>query len=146
MAAADDQSDSRSTPAKNPVPDPDAQYFIARQVTDRRFMTSIERAGPCTLPGPPVEGGRVKVPYQIYPQESLLRHEEGTVKLQLIFDSNWCVRKAIVVESSKYWRLDEVSLQWAMFIRWSPTKTQLTAEGEPTVTIPIGWGASQDKR
>ena len=86
------------------------------------------------------------MPYQLYPKESAQNHEEGTVKLQLIFDPDWCVRKAIVVESSKYWRLDYVSLQWAMAIRWSPKEPLLTSEGEPTITIPVAWGASQGKR
>jgi hypothetical protein len=74
------------------------------------------------------------------------QHEEGTVVMQLIFDSGWCVRKATIVKSTKYWRLDFASLQWAMNLKWTPKKTLLTADGEPTVTIPIGWGASQGRR
>jgi len=141
VAEGDEQSDGRSTAA-----DTTTKYLETRQVTDPRFITSVERTGPCTLRGPPVENRPLMVPYQLYPPESLRRHEEGTVKVQLIFDSNWCVRKAIVVESSTYWRLDQVSLQWAMFVKWTPSKTLLTPEGEPTVTIPVAWGESQDKR
>jgi hypothetical protein len=66
--------------------------------------------------------------------------------MQLIFDSDWCVRKAIIVVSTKFWRLDYVSLQWAMTLKWSPKKTELASDGEPTVTIPITWGAHQGRR
>jgi hypothetical protein len=66
--------------------------------------------------------------------------------MQLIFDSGWCVRKATIVESTRFWRLDDISLKWAMTIKWSPKKTLSTSDGEPTVTIPIGWGASQRGR
>jgi outer membrane biosynthesis protein TonB len=85
------------------------------------------------------------VPYQLYPAESVQRHEEGTVVMEFIFDSGWCVRKATIVKSSKYWRLDYVSLKWAMNLRWTPKKTLFTADGEQMVTIPIGWGKSQTK-
>lgn len=116
------------------------KYVAKQDETDPRFITSIERTGPCTLSGPPL--AKAVVPHQLYPAESVDR-EEGTVKLQLIFDSDWCIRKAIVVESSKFWRLDKVSLLWAMKVKWKPTKTLTTADGEPTVTFSVAWGASQ---
>ena len=129
-----------------PVPNTEAKYLISHNEADQRFITSIERVGPCTLPGAPLTTAYVRVPYQLYPAESVSNHEEGTVKMQLIFDSDWCVRKATILESTKFWRLDGVSLLWAMKIKWKPEKTQSTADGEPTVTIPIGWGASQGHR
>jgi hypothetical protein len=56
--------------------------------------------------------------------------------LQLIFDPDWCVRKATVIKSSGYWRLDQVSLDYVMTFKWIPTKPVII-DGEPTVEIPI---------
>jgi hypothetical protein len=139
------QSDA-SSPAKATVPDTGSSYLVVHQEADPRFITSIERTGSCTLPGPPLETAQLKVPYELYPRESADHHEEGTLKMQLIFDPDWCIRKATIVESTKWWRLDSVSLRWAMTIKWAPKKTLFTSDGEPTVTIPVGWGASQRKR
>jgi hypothetical protein len=127
------------------VPGPKAQtkYLTTQNEADSRFITSIERIGPCTLSGPPLRAAGLRVPYQLYPAESVDNHEEGTVKMQLIFDSDWCIRKASIIESAKFWRLDKVSLLWAMKIKWKPEKTLSTADSEPTATVPIGWGASQ---
>jgi hypothetical protein len=72
--------------------------------------------------------------------------EEGRVKMQLIFDPDWCVRKASIIQSSGHSSLDSVSLKWAMTLKWSPKKTLFTDDGQPTVTIPIVWGHSHDKR
>jgi hypothetical protein len=138
---ANAQAESGSTAKAVASPKTETKYLVAHLEADRRFITSIERSGPCTLPGPPVDAA--KVPYQLYPAESVKQHEEGTVVMQLIFDSDWCVRKAIIVKSTKFWRLDYVSLQWSMNIKWTPKNAVLTPDGEPTLTIPIGWGASQ---
>jgi hypothetical protein len=127
-------------------PDSGTPYLVVHQEADPRFITSIERTGSCALAGPPLETKQLRVPYQLYPRESAEKHEEGTVKIQLIFDPAWCVRKATIVESTKFWRLDSISLQWAMTIKWAPKKTLFTPAGEPTATIPIGWGASQGRR
>jgi hypothetical protein len=140
------QSDVGGSAKAAAAPETDSSYLVMHQEADPRFITSIERTGSCTLPGPPLETSQLRVPHQLYPRESAERHEEGTVKMQLIFDPNWCIRKATIVESTKSWRLDSVSLRWAMTIKWTPKKTLFTSEGEPTVTFPIGWGASQRKR
>jgi hypothetical protein len=141
---AADESDVRST--LNAVAAIGGEYLVAHRKDDPRFVVSVQRIAVCTLAGSPVTGDHLVVPYQIYPQESVRKHEEGTVKMQLIFDSEWCVRKAIVVESSKFWRLDFVSLQWAMAIKWTPKKPLYTSDGEPMITIPVAWGESQRKR
>ena len=138
------QSENGSAPKAAPVSDTTTTYSAGHLASDPRFITYLERNGPCTVPGPPRDNAGLIVPYQIYPAESLRRHEEGTV-VEFIFDPGWCVRKATIIKSSKYWRLDYVSLKWAMNQRWTPKKTLLTSEGEPTVTIPIGWGESQSK-
>jgi outer membrane biosynthesis protein TonB len=140
------QPDAGSSAKTAADPETQSGYLVVHEEADPRFITSIERTGSCTLPGLPLETAQLRVPYQLYPRESAERHEAGTVKMQLIFDPNWCIRKATIVESTKSWRLDSVSLRWAMTIKWAPKKTLFTSDGEPTVTIPIGWGASQRKR
>jgi len=127
------------------APDSETNYLVAHREADSRFITSIERTGPCTLPGPPLTKV-IRVPRELYPRESLEKHEEGTAKIQLVFDPDWCVRKATIIQSSGYWRLDSVSLRFAMTIKFTPKKTFFTANGEPTVTIPVAWGASQGRR
>jgi outer membrane biosynthesis protein TonB len=139
-SSADAQSVGSATTEKATASDSETTYWIAHQKADPRFVTSIERMGPCKIPGPPLSTEAIRIPWQIYPQEAVQNHEEGRVIMQLIFDADWCVRKAAIVESTKFWRLDEVSLKWAMTIKWSPKKTLLTGDGEPTVTIPIAWG------
>jgi hypothetical protein len=146
VAHANAQSDSGSASKAVAVRETKTQYLVGHQEADPRFITSVERTGPCTLRGPPLDSAQVTVPYQLYPAESVKKHEEGTVTMQLIFGSDWCVRKATIVESTKFWRLDYVSLQWAMTIKWIPKTTLLTSDGEPTVTIPIAWGASQGRQ
>jgi outer membrane biosynthesis protein TonB len=140
------QSDVGSSTKAAAALETDSSYLVVHQEADPRFITSIERTGSCTLPEPPLETSQLRVPYQLYPRESAERHEEGTVKTQFIFDPNWCIRKATIVESTKSWRLDSVSLRWAMTIKWAPKKALLTSDGEPTVTFPIAWGASQRNR
>jgi outer membrane biosynthesis protein TonB len=138
---------SGSSPESTAVaaPETETKYLVTHQEVDPRFITSIERIGPCTVPGPPALTNVIRVPWQIYPKESVEKHEEGTAKIQLIFDPDWCVRKATIIQSTKYWRLDSVSLRFAMTIKFMPKVTQFI-DGEPTVTIPIAWGASQGKR
>jgi TonB family protein len=127
------------------APVSETSYLVAHQAADSRFITSIERTGPCKLLGPPLTTV-IRVPWEIYPRESVEKHEEGTARVQLIFDPDWCVRKATITQSSGYWRLDNVSLRFAMTIKFTPKKTFFTADGEPTITIPVAWGASQRKR
>ncbi len=145
-SSANAQAVSSDSANAVPVPNTQTKYLMAHNEADQRFITSIERIGSCTLSGPPLRTAQLRVPYQLYPAVSANNHEEGTVKMQLIFDSDWCIRKATIIESTTFWRLDNVSLQWAMKIKWKPEKTLSTADGEPTVTFPIGWGASQGHR
>jgi TonB family protein len=126
------------TPAK------ETQYLLAHQEADPRFLASIERVGPCKVSTPPVSG--IRVPWQIYPKESVANHEEGSVIMELVLDPDWCVRKATIVQSTKYWRLDKVSLEYVMKLKYQPDpKVIKVKDGNPTVVVKLGWGASQGR-
>jgi TonB family protein len=124
----------------------EVHYWVVHQETDPRFITAIERVGDCKIPGEPLPVSKLRVPYQLYPAESVARHEEGTVKMLFSFDRDWCVRKASVVESSGYWRLDEVSLKFAMTMKFKPSVIKQYVDGEPAIMFPMAWGASQRGR
>jgi TonB family protein len=124
----------------------EVHYLVTHQEADPRFTSAIERVGGCKISGEPLPVSKLRVPYQLYPTQSVARHEEGTIKMLFIFDRDWCVRKASVVESSGYWRLDEVSLKFAMTIKFKPQVIEQYVDGEPAIVFPIAWGASQRKR
>jgi hypothetical protein len=124
------------------ISDP-GEYAVTRQAPDPRFITSIEKIGKCPLRGAPLTTGMIRVPWQLYPQQSIAGNESGIVRMQLIFDTDWCVHKASIVQSTGYWRLDHVSLRWAMGLKWKPSTTSLV-DGQPSVTFPIQWGKRAD--
>jgi outer membrane biosynthesis protein TonB len=133
-----------------PVPAPvlasEKQFLVAHQEADPRFITSIERVGACKVTTPPFTEG-IRFPWQLYPKESVDRHEEGTVQMELILDPDWCVRKATIIQSTGYWRLDGVSLTYMMTVKFMPKpETIKQKDGEPTVVIRLGWGESQRKK
>ena len=121
-----------------------AKYLRVHQEADSRFLTSIERVGPCKVSTPPEPG--IRVPSEIYPKMSVYQKEEGTIVLELILDSDWCVRKATVVQSTGYFRLDNVTLEYVMKVKYKPKPESIKQkDGEPTIVIKLGWGASQEK-
>jgi TonB family protein len=122
--------------------DNNSQYVVTRQEGDPHFILSMVRSGPCKLPGPPLNASQVRVPWQLYPSESVQRREEGTVKMKLTLDPDSCVSKATILQSSGFWRLDEVSLKFVMTLKIAP-KVTILEEGRPTIIFPIAWGASQ---
>lgn len=126
-----------TSPAAVSSNEPAPRYFPTRSASDTKFFTSIQRVGKCEIKGKAIPPGRLMVPYQLYPPDSLRNYEEGTVQLQLVFDPDWCVRKASVVKSSGYWRLDAVSLEWAIMQKWTPADPVII-DGEPTRIIPVG--------
>lgn len=132
------QSDRDDASKSVTAPEAETKYLLVHQEADRRFVTSIERMGQCELPGPPLSTEAIRIPHEIYPGSPSAR-EEGKVVIRLIFDHDWCVRKTTIVQSSGHWSLDSASLRWAMSLKWSPKKTLFTADGAPTVTIPIVW-------
>jgi len=120
-------------------------FLLTHKEGDSKFLTSIERFGPCTISTPAVT--HVRVPWQLYPQKSVQNHEEGTVRMELIFDGDWCVRKATIVQSTGHWRLDEVSLSYMMTVKYMPNPEGIIVkDGESTLIVKIGWGASQGKK
>jgi TonB family protein len=124
----------------------DVRFLVMHQVADPRFIDAIERVGDCKIPGDPLPVSKLHVPYQLYPAESVTLHEEGTIMMLFIFDRDWCVRKASIVQSSGYWRLDAVSLKFAMTLKFKPLVIKQYVDGEPAIQFPISWGASQRKR
>jgi len=125
---------------------PEKPFLITRQEADSRFITSIERVGPCKVTAKPETKG-IRVPWQLYPKESVDRREEGSVIMELTLDPDWCVRKATIVQSTGFWRLDGVSLGYMMTVKYMPKpETIKEKDGEPTVTVKLGWGASQGKK
>jgi TonB family protein len=122
------------------------QFLMTHSQADPRFLISIERVGPCKVTTPPETKG-IRMPWQLYPKESVDKHEEGTVQVELVLDPDWCVRKATIVESTRYWRLDNVTLAYVMTVKYMPRPEVIVVkEGEPTVTIKLGWGASKRKK
>ncbi len=129
----------------SPASDSEKQYLMTHHDADPRFLTSIERIGPCKVTTPAETKG-IRVPWQLYPKASVDKHEEGTVTVELIFDPDWCVRKATIVQSTGYWRLDNVTLAYVMTVKYIPKPEVIKQkDGEPTVVIRLGWGASQAK-
>lgn len=50
-------------------------------------------------------------------------------------------------ESTRFWRLDGVSLGYMMTVKYMPKpETIKEKNGEPTVIVKLGWGASQGKK
>jgi TonB family protein len=120
-------------------------FLMTYQDADSRFLASIERVGPCKIKSDPVP--KIRFAEQLYPKESIAKHEEGTVRMEFAFDNNWCIRKATIVKSTGYWRLDQVSLGYVMTVRYKPKpETIKIKDGEPTMVIQLGWGASQGRR
>ena len=57
------------------------------------------------------------------------------------------MRKATIVQSTRFWRLDGVSLAYMMTVKYMPkAETIKQKDGGPTVTVHLRWGASQGKR
>jgi hypothetical protein len=87
----------------------DAHYLVVHQEADSRFISTIERVGDCKIRGAPLPASRIR--------------------MLLIFDGEWCVRKAFVVQSSGYWRLDEVLLNLAMTMKFKPSVIEQYVDG-----------------
>jgi outer membrane biosynthesis protein TonB len=118
---------------------PQSGFWLTHQAANSKALQSIERLGQCDVRGAPAS--RIRVPWQIYPKESVGR-EEGAVVVHLAFDDGWCVQKATIVKSSGYWRLDNVTLEYFMTIKWMPP-TPILIDGKQTTDFQLKWGAGQ---
>jgi hypothetical protein len=118
------------------------RYWVTRKADDPRFIVAMARMSKCHLPGKAKKGTVMRIPAELYPEESVRLHEEGTVAMELLFDDDWCVRKATILESSGFFRLDAVSLQYAMHLKFM-FEVKERIDGQPVLRVPIAWGASQ---
>jgi len=78
------QPDADSPDKTAAQPKTQSGYRVVHQEADPRFITSIERVGSCTLPGPPLETAQVRVTEELHPRKSAERHEEGTVRMHYL--------------------------------------------------------------
>jgi hypothetical protein len=61
--------------------------------------------------------------------------------------TNRGTREAMIIQSTGYRRLDNVTLAYVMTFTYMPKpETIKQRDGEPTIVIRLGWGASQVKR
>jgi TonB family protein len=119
-------------------PQDDTAYIETKQPRDTRFITSITRLTACKIP----EATDFQLK-PLYPPDSRKHHEDGKVIMQLVIDSDSCVRKATILQSSGYYRLDGASLGYAMNLRFqramlSNIKT-FDVGGQLTFAFPMEW-------
>jgi TonB family protein len=116
----------------------DTMYMEAKQLRDTRFITSISRLTACKI----TRETDLRLMMPLYPLDSRKHHEEGKVIMQLVIDSDSCVRKATILQSSGYYRLDKASLDFAMSIKVPASMLRNIKsfdDGQPTFAIPIVW-------
>lgn len=113
-------------------------YLETKQPRDTRFVTAIARLTACTIT-------READPHQMvpqYPPESRKHPEEGKVVMQFLVDSNYRVRRATILQSSGYFRLDKASLDYAMNLKFPPSmlgKATSADDGQKAFAFPIVW-------
>jgi outer membrane biosynthesis protein TonB len=118
------------------APAAETDFAVTHKGSDPRFLTSVERVVPCVISSEPA--AQISVPPKIYPKKSADTGEVGPVEIKLVFDGLWCVRKATIVKSSGYWRLDQASLKFLMTVRFKPDDKSLKIEdGLPTMAIKL---------
>lgn len=113
-------------------------YLETKQPRDARFITTIARLTACKI----ARATDLTQMGPLYPLDSRKHHEEGTVIMQLLLDSDLCARKATILQSSGYFRLDKASLEFAMNLKFPPSivsKTKIVDDGQPQLAIPIVW-------
>jgi TonB family protein len=116
----------------------DTMYLETKQPRDVRFVTAIARLTACKI----TRETNVRNMVPLYPPDSRNHYEEGKVIMQFLIDSDFCVRKATILQSSGYFRLDKASLDFAMNLRFSPStlrNMKSVDDGQPTFVFPIVW-------
>lgn len=76
------------------------------------------------------EGGYITIPKPKYPTEALEKGEEGTVKLNVIIDTDALVKDVIIIQSSGSEILDNAAKNAARKARYEPKRIN----GEPVTT------------
>ncbi len=115
----------------------DTMYIETKRQRDTHFITAVTRLTTCKITGD--TDFRDLVP--LYPSDSR-KHEQGKVIMQFVIDSDSCVRKATILQSSGYYRLDKASLEFAKNLKFSPSmlsKIKSFDDGRPTFAFPIEW-------
>ena len=114
----------------------ETMYTVHKRDDYPDFWSSIERIGPCAVTGEPTDS--VVIPWEkYYPPESRRKNEMGTVVVLIIFDADSCPRSAMVTRSSGFPLLDAATLRVAILTK--TTKRSKTADGQPTLVLPITW-------
>jgi TonB family protein len=114
----------------------ETHYSIQKRADYPDFWSSIERIGPCAVPGEPTDN--VVIPWEkYYPTESRIKNEMGTVVVLIIFDADSCPRSAMVTRSSGFPRLDAATLRVAILTK--TTKRSKSDDGQPILILPIAW-------
>jgi TonB family protein len=114
----------------------ETHYSVHKRDDYPDFWSSIERVGPCAVPGEPTDD--VVIPWEkFYPPESRRKNEMGRVVVRIIFDADSCPRSAMVLRSSGFPLLDEATLRFA--IQAKTTKRTKTVDGQPSLILPITW-------
>jgi TonB family protein len=114
----------------------ETHYSVQKREDYPDFWSSIERIGPCAVPGEPTDN--VVIPWdKYYPPESRRKNEMGRVVVMILFDSDSCPRSAMILQSSGFPLLDAATLRVAILTK--TTKRSKTADGQPTLILPINW-------
>lgn len=116
----------------------DTAYMETKQPRHAHFITAITRLTACKI----ARETDVRQMVPLYPPESRRLHEAGKVIMQFIIDSDSCVRKAVILQSSGYFRLDKASLDFAMnlkFPRSMLSDIKTVDDGQPTFAFPMVW-------
>jgi TonB family protein len=114
----------------------ETHYSVHKRDDYPDVWSSIERIGPCAVPGEPTDN--VVIPWEkYYPPESRRKNEMGTVVVLIIFDADSCPRSAMVTRSSGFPLLDAATLRVAILTK--TTMRSKTADGQPSLLLPITW-------
>lgn len=114
----------------------ETHYTVHKRDDFPDVWSSIERIGPCEVPGEPT--GNVVIPWEkYYPLESRRKNEMGTVVVLILFDADSCPRSAMVTRSSGFPLLDAATLRVAILTKTTMRST--SADGQPGLLLPVTW-------
>ena len=114
------------------------RYMETLRPDDTKFVTSITRITRCQI----AEAHNPRELALPYPVEAQKHKEQGKALLQLIIDSDLCVRKATILLSSGYYRLDKSGLDFAMNLKFPTsmlTNFKTLDDGQLTFQMPLVW-------